>query len=181
MRLAPVVLFYFPDEAEVVQFAALSSRTTHGAEEAVDSCRLLATTLVSALRGRTKEEVISHVGYVPTTPAVHRIAQGAYREKSASEIRGTGYAVASLEAALWCFSSTETFEEAVLTAANLGDDADTTAAIMGQIAGAHHGINGIPTRWLERLHMRTEIEELARRLFVSRGHPTTAANTPGST
>jgi ADP-ribosyl-[dinitrogen reductase] hydrolase len=72
--------------------------------------------------------------------------------------------VHSLEAALWCFHRTRSFEEAVLAAANLGDDADTTAAVCGQLAGAHYGATGIPPRWLKRLALRRRIEELADRL-----------------
>jgi ADP-ribosyl-[dinitrogen reductase] hydrolase len=93
-----------------------------------------------------------------------RIARGDYRSKPAGEIRGTGYVVQSLEAALWCFLQTETFEAAILKAANLGDDADTTSAICGQVAGAFYGESGIPKKWLEKLAMREEITMLADRL-----------------
>ena len=102
------------------------------------------------------------------SPRLKEIAEGGYRGKGASDIRGTGYAVDSLEAALWSFWSTETFEEAVLKAANLGDDADTTAAVCGQVAGAHHGAAGIPGGWLEKLWERDAISDLAVRL-ISRG------------
>jgi ADP-ribosylglycohydrolase len=60
------------------------------------------------------------------------------------EIQGTGWVVKSLEASLWAFYNAETFEEAVLKAVNLGDDADTTGAICGQLAGAYWGESGIP-------------------------------------
>ena len=80
------------------------------------------------------------------------------------EIRGTGYVVESLEAALWCFWRTDSFEEAILTAANLGDDADTTAAICGQMAGAYYGESGIPADWLDKLVMVEEIGALAEKL-----------------
>lgn len=70
----------------------------------------------------------------------------------------------ALEAALWCFHTTDSFSDAVLTAANLGDDADTTAAITGQIAGAFHGLEGIPDRWRDLLHDGARIEKLARDL-----------------
>ena len=73
--------------------------------------------------------------------------------------------MASLEAALWCFHTTSTFEEALLAAANLGDDADTTAAIVGQLGGAFYGVGGIPAAWLERLHMRNDIAALAEALY----------------
>ena len=82
-------------------------------------------------------------------------------------IRGTVYCVASLEAALWCFHHHDTFEEVVLAAANLGDDADTTAAIAGQIAGAHYGVAGIPAGWLEKLHWHDEIARLATALWTA--------------
>ena len=70
----------------------------------------------------------------------------------------------SLEAALWCLHTTESFEAAVLRAVNLGDDTDTTAAVAGQIAGALYGKSGIPGHWLERLARRDEIENLATKL-----------------
>ena len=77
---------------------------------------------------------------------------------------GSGYAVESLEAALWCFLRTDNFRDAVLEAVNLGDDADTTAAVCGQVAGAFYGEAGIPPEWLGRLVLREEIGGLADRL-----------------
>ncbi len=68
--------------------------------------------------------------------------------------------MASLEAALWSFYTTDSFKDAILRATNLGDDADTTAAICGQIAGAYYGADAIPTIWYKRVAMREEIEEL---------------------
>ncbi|MDR2637249.1 MAG: ADP-ribosylglycohydrolase family protein, partial [Zoogloeaceae bacterium] len=84
-----------------------------------------------------------------------------YRTKTEEAIRGSGYVVESLEAALWAFARTESFAEAILMAANLGDDADTTAAVCGQVAGAYYGERGIPPHWLERLALRAEITALA--------------------
>jgi ADP-ribosyl-[dinitrogen reductase] hydrolase len=104
-------------------------------------------------------------GWVGVEPAVTRLAHGDYLSKSRDSIRGTGYCIESLEAALWCFHTTSSYEEAVLTAANLGDDADTTAAIVGQIAGAHYGAAAIPTPWLDRLHLGTDIASLADKLW----------------
>jgi ADP-ribosyl-[dinitrogen reductase] hydrolase len=92
---------------------------------------------------------------------IQAIGRGKYRSKSENEIIGSGYVVQSLEAALWCFWQSDNFRDAVLRAANLGDDADTTAAVCGQVAGAHYGESGIPTTWLERLKMCDEIRKLA--------------------
>ena len=100
-----------------------------------------------------------------TSPSVAAIARGAYLDKQVSQVTGSGYCVASLEAALWCFANTSSFEGAVLAAANLGDDADTTAAIVGQLAGAFYGAQGIPVHWLEGLHMAGEIDRLAQALL----------------
>jgi ADP-ribosylglycohydrolase len=148
--------------AAAVQYSAESSRTTHGAPECLDACRLLAGMICGALSGRSKEEILfGEAGSFHGEPKIMAIARGQYRDKAAGQIRGTGYVVESLEAALWCFYHTDTFEAAVLKAANLGDDADTTAAVCGQVAGAYYGESGFPKKWLDRLVMRQEIAELA--------------------
>lgn len=165
MRLAPVALFYYPDRELTWFYTAESSRTTHAAQECLDACRYFGDLLSLALAGKDKSEILApRQGDSCLAAAVRLILQGSYRHKSQDEIRGTGYVVASLEAALWCFWRTESFEAAILEAANLGDDADTTAAICGQLAGAYYGESGIPAHWLERLVMRDEIGVLAERL-----------------
>ena len=161
MRLAPVPMFYFPVLEKIVRFAAQSSRTTHGALECIESCRLFAEMLFRALFGLKKNEILFNASVRLTAPKIRAIAEAGYRHKQVDQIRGTGYVVECLEAALWCFYQTETFEDAILKAANLGDDADTTAAVCGQIAGAYYGESGIPVQWLDRLFMRAEITGLA--------------------
>jgi ADP-ribosyl-[dinitrogen reductase] hydrolase len=164
MRLAPVVLFAFPDEDRIDRLAADSSRTTHGASEAVECCRLFGALLGKALKGEPRNALKDCSSLRLTEPAVISIAEGAYLNKRAQDIHGSGYCVASLEAALWCFHRTASFEDAVLEAANLGDDADTTAAIVGQIAGAHYGAEAIPQHWREKLSHADQIDDLARSL-----------------
>lgn len=164
MRLAPIPMFYFPDLEKTIHFAGESSRTTHGTLECVEACQLFAEMLFHALSGRSKDEVLFHTSAKGLSPKLHALAHGQYCQKPVDPIKGTGYVVDSLEAALWCFYRTETFEAAILQAANLGDDADTTAAICGQIAGAYYGETKIPVKWLERLHMRAEITGLADQL-----------------
>lgn len=165
MRLAPVALFYAPNIDEVIEFSAQSSRTTHGAPEAVECCQLLGFVLARCLAGKPKHEVLNGSGLALSELKVSELATGQYLNKSRNEVRGSGYAVASLEAALWCFQTTSTFEAAALEAANLGEDADTTAAIVGQVAGAFYGVQGIPAGWLEKLHMREEITKMAEGLY----------------
>ncbi|WP_426237952.1 ADP-ribosylglycohydrolase family protein [Pseudomonas sp. TWP3-2] len=173
MRLVPVVLFYFPEMLPIKQFAAESSRTTHGAPEAIECCELFAELIGKALQGASKADLRSLPHTVFSQPKVAAIAHGDYLEKNLSEIRGSGYSVDSLEAALWCFQHTESFAEAVLQAANLGDDADTTAAIVGQLAGAYYGVRAIPSNWLAQLHEGEDIAAIAEQLFDAsrlRGH-----------
>jgi ADP-ribosylglycohydrolase len=173
MRLAPVPMFYFSDPDEALEKSAESSRTTHGATACLDACRYLAALLVGALSGCSKEQILS-VCYTPVpgywdrkpmVSEIDEIGRGSFKHKNPPEIQGTGYVVRSLEAALWSFYKTDSLEAAILKAANLGDDADTTAAICGQIAGAFYGESGIPKKWLERLAMRKEISAIADRLF----------------
>ncbi|MFN7716166.1 MAG: ADP-ribosylglycohydrolase family protein [Pseudanabaenaceae cyanobacterium] len=168
MRLAPIPMFYFPDRQRVRHFAAESSRTTHGATECLDASWLFGDMVCQALAGATKTEILfdHNLGESETNlaPSIQAIAQGNYRHKTIDQIKGSGYVVASLEAALWCFWQTETYEQAVLAATNLGDDADTTAAICGSLAGAYYGVPNIPQSWREKLAMVTEITALANQL-----------------
>jgi len=172
MRLAPVPLAYAHDPATAIHLAGESSRTTHGARTCVDACRYLAGLIVGAVRGVPKDELLAP-RYTPVPglwdeqpldPAIDAVAAGSFTAKQPPDIRGSGYVVASLEAALWAFATSDDYQAAVLAAANLGDDADTTAAIAGQIAGASHGMGAIPNRWIERLALRQDLLALADRL-----------------
>lgn len=167
MRLAPVVLFAHPDIEKVLHFSGESSRTTHGAAEAIESSRAFALLLHALLNGVAKYALLESVAsFTSTEPKVREILAGAFLDKDEKHIRGSGYCIESLEAALWCFLHTDSFESAVLRAVNLGDDADTTGAIVGQLAGAHYGVEGIPGGWLEKLAMREDIDGMARGLFA---------------
>lgn len=173
MRLAPVPLVFFNDPVNAVEKAGESSRTTHGAPVAIDACRYMAAIIVGALNGATKEELLSgnyapEPGYwdkFPLRPEIASIAAGSFKTSEPPVIKGSGYSAKALEAALWAFYKSNTFEEGCLLAANLGDDADTTAAIYGQIAGAHLGVDAIPAQWLAKVADRAKIEKLADDLF----------------
>jgi len=165
MRLAPVPIFYAPDIDAAAHYAAESSRTTHAAQECLDASRLFARILVRALRGDDKHTVLlGGSAEFSGAAKIEAIARGDYRHKTAAQIRGSGYVVDCLEAALWCFDRTDSFADAVLLAANLGDDADTTAAVCGQVAGAFYGEAGIPSAWCAQLTMSERIVALADQL-----------------
>ena len=165
MRLAPVAIRHWNDRDTQRQVAIDQSRTTHGAAEAVSACAAYAEMLAEAIAGvsRTKVLTPSSLDY---SGAIASILRGSWRGKSRTSVRSGGYVVESLEAALWSIGRTGDFRSAVLTAANLGDDADTTAAITGQLAGALYGGSGIPAEWLARLAWRERIEGMADRLLA---------------
>ena len=169
MRLAPVPMFFANRPTEAIEMAAESSRTTHGAVTAVDACRHLAALIVAALNGVDKDTLTTpryapEPGYWeehPLCPEIDEICSGSFREREPPEIMGSGYVVKSLEAALWAFHRSSSFREGCLLAVNLGDDADTTGAVYGQLAGAHYGETGLPREWLARLSHRELISSLA--------------------
>jgi ADP-ribosyl-[dinitrogen reductase] hydrolase len=176
MKLAPIALAYAAHPAEAIRCAGLSARTTHGAGEAVDACRYWAALLVGALDGTDLRGLIGGDAYAPAPglwereplhPKIAAVAAGSFHEKSPPAIRGSGYIVDALEAALWAVHSTHDFEAAVLAAVNLGDDADTTAAIAGQLAGAIYGVDAIPKRWRDQIVRRDEILGLADALMTA--------------
>jgi ADP-ribosyl-[dinitrogen reductase] hydrolase len=173
MRLAPVPLFFAANPAVAVEKAAESSRTTHGALTCVDACRYLGGLIVGAVTCAAKEELLSE-RYSPLSDnwtenplcaEIDEIARGSFKHRKPPKIRGSGYVVKSLEAALWAFYRTDSYRDGCLMAANLGDDADTTAAVYGQIAGAFYGEEGIPKKWKEKLVLRETIESFAERLL----------------
>ena len=171
MRLAAVPLLYAHDPAAAVHYAAESSRTTHGSAEAVDACRYMAHLIVNAVHGVDKQDLLSPRDRLqidgdaaPLVARVAAIAAGSFKSKDVSEIDASGYVVHTLEAALWAFHQTGTFRDGALLAVNLGEDADTTGAVFGQIAGAHYGITGIPEEWLATVHRADDIRRLANRL-----------------
>ncbi len=164
MRLAPVAIRYWRDRVALCDTAARQSKTTHGAPEAVDACVAYAEVLADAIQGRPRSEVLRS-RLEPYAGAIAPVMAGSWRGKPRKDIRASGYVAHSLEASLWSVGRTGNFEEAVLLAANLGEDADTTAAITGQLAGALHGAKGIPQRWLDKLAWEARIREMADRIF----------------
>jgi len=172
MRLAPVVLAYRVKPEQALWYAEESSRTTHGAAAAIDACKLYAALILAALDGCSKDEILSPDLYTgQLAPEIAEIAAGSYKRKQSSLIAGTGYVVRSLEAALWAFYRSSSFEEGALLAANLGDDADTTGAVFGQLAGSFYGVQGIPAGWLDKLAMRPFIEQMADGLLALSNTP----------
>jgi ADP-ribosyl-[dinitrogen reductase] hydrolase len=177
MRLAPVSIFWWRDAETAIAMAERSSLTTHGTAACTDACRYFGGLIVGALRGEPKEVLLTP-NYTPVPGSweirplhseIAEVATGSFLRREPPEIVGNGHVVRSLEAALWAFAKTDDFRSGALLAANLGDDADTTAAVFGQIAGACYGLDGIPADWRARVQQSDEIATLGRQLAAALG------------
>ncbi len=170
MRLAPVPIAYsrhYSDRiTDLAEKALESSLPTHASPQCLSACAYFGIVLAGLIHGEPRETVLSPDwpalrelrDWMPLHPEIEEVARGSFRSKQPPEIQGSGYVVKSLEAALWAFHDAKDFREAVLRAVNLGDDADTTGAVCGQLAGAYWGESEIPQEWLEGLARRDMIE-----------------------
>ncbi|CAF1121240.1 unnamed protein product [Rotaria sp. Silwood1] len=174
MRLAPVPLFFYRHPNDAVEFSGISGKITHGDQKAYDACRYYGALIVAALQGEKKEQLLDPNFYFnhkawfnnkPLNQEVMNVAQGSFKKPGGYRdgIRGKGYIVSALEAALWAFNYDEnSFEKGVLDAVNLGDDTDTTAAIYGQLAGACYGYDRLPQKWVQRVYAHKFISCLSK-------------------
>lgn len=177
MRLAPVAIACAHDVATAQRLAVASSRTTHAAPLCLDSCGFLATVLIQLLHGLGKSALFAS-NYVASSDEVRQLQNGIWRGKNYQQLKGTGYVIDTLEAALWCFYHTDNYADCVLAAANLGNDADTTAAVAGQLAGACYGYSAIRPAWRDALHREADIRQLADHLFTLDQHQCLSLNSP---
>ncbi|CCU81153.1 ADP-ribosylglycohydrolase family protein [Halanaerobium saccharolyticum subsp. saccharolyticum DSM 6643] len=170
MRLAPVPIYYRNDFKEAVKYSGKSSLTTHNNQMAIDSCRYLGALIQQFINSRFKVEafkikVIKETALdINLNDEVLGAINGSF-EKHRDEIKSTGFVIHTLEASLWSFLNTDSFDEAVLLAANLGDDADTVAAVTGQLAGSYYGFNSIPEKWIDKLVHYPLLKDIAEKLY----------------
>ena len=170
MRLAPVAICCHRERSAAEAMARQQSVTTHCAVAAVEACAFFAHMLLDAIEGLPRERVLRPREW-PAHDDVAAIACGAWTQKRRADIHSSGYVIHTLEAALWSVARSADFRDAVLTAANLGDDADTVAAVTGQLAGALWGASGIPAAWIERLAWSERIRALGAALYRGRREP----------
>ncbi len=164
MRLMPVILRYYRNTESVLKYAELSSKTTHATNEAIQSCQYFSTLILRIFQGIPKEHLFQDEDALKFDKLTS-ICLGTFKNKNPDDIGSVGFVIDSLEVALWAFWNTNNFRDAVLMAANLGDDADTNASICGQISGAYYGVSNIPESWLECLYRKDDLEKLALQLL----------------
>ena len=168
VRLAPLAIRFAGDIGLARARAIKQSRATHATVECLDACALFVSFLLDALSGADKDAA-TRQRVLALAPNLLFISAGEWRTKTREEIQSSGYVVHTLEAALWSVWQTDNFRDAVLTAANLGDNSDSVCAVAGQLAGALYGLSAIPPEWLSRLAWRDRIEALAEKLHDAAG------------
>lgn len=148
MRLAPIPIRWYDDYDTAFQMAWDQSITTHG------------STTVKETINKMMSIILNFIHQLEP-----RINFRDYKNRDRNDIKSTGYCVDTLDAALWAIANTDNFNDAVLLAVNLGDDADTVGAVTGQIAGALYGFSGIRKDWIEKLAWSDKIIDTAEKLF----------------
>ena len=177
MRIHPFALYAFAKGMTLgksLDVIREGSALTHAHPRSIYACGIYAMVLWEILRGADKAKVLFEIenaavlfdGIYPEESdhfdwATHKKLLA----KSEDEISGSGYVVTSLEAALWCLLTTDSYKECVLKAVNLGEDTDTIAAIAGGLAGAMYSYDAIPEEWRRTLIKKDYIEELCEKAF----------------
>ena len=180
MRILPL-LFYIQDKPIEKRFALTKqvSSITHGHIRATMACFYYLEFAKLITEGKDKVDIyqnlqkslplfFAEMGIEPSE-IVHfnRILKANITDLPLSEIRSGGYVIETIEACIWCLLTTDTYKDAVLKAVNLGHDTDTTAAVTGGLAGMFYGFDAIPSKWVNALARKGDIQDLVQRLSKS--------------
>lgn len=182
MRISPIVFYIYKqfgdnafDSDNAFEIVHNTSALTHAHPRAKLGCSIYVAMLMEILKGTEKEKLIPTVfekveKYISKYPEFQNemkyyklIMDKDFTERPQDSIRSSGYVVDTLEAALWCFFTTDSFGQCCLKAVNLGHDADTVGAVVGGLAGLYYGMeneNGIPKSWYEKIINRELIDKI---------------------
>ncbi|KAL9596577.1 MAG: hypothetical protein Q9219_005704 [cf. Caloplaca sp. 3 TL-2023] len=164
MRVSPIGLVFHRDPAKAVEYAALSSQVTHPYPTNSEACMVYTKLIIATFEDSSKSNlVLLFADWDFMDPDLKSRFEKysdieSWQAVDAEQISSSGYVVHSLEASLWAFFTTDTFEEGAVKVVNLGDDADTVGAIYGGIAGAYYGFEALPSVWLEGLQARSTVD-----------------------
>jgi ADP-ribosyl-[dinitrogen reductase] hydrolase len=162
MRCAPVGLFHALRPDQLVRDSALTSALTHADPQPVWGTIAVNLAIAELVAGRS-DNLIPRIAEQIEEPRVRQALLRAPK-LARKDVRSGGYVLETLSAAFWALENHRGFEEVVVAAINLGDDADTVGAVAGALAGAREGIGAIPERWLKQLQHAEPLAELARAL-----------------
>lgn len=165
MRILPAVLYSLAKYNKVdYEFIDGMSALTHGHAISKIGCRIYGDIVQAILLGADKQKLSEGVN-VFGQEEYARLKSADFRSLPESQIGSTGYVVATLEAAIWCFLNTQSYADCVVKAVNLGSDTDTVAAVSGSIAGLYYGKKSIPAEWLEVLRGKQQIDGLIEKFY----------------
>lgn len=173
MRIAPLTFYMYGIREAEARFRIIRdvSSLTHAHEWSVAACYIYVEMLNKLRMGRKKKAAYAELreDFARGVPFISKATLGKFvriLENDIStlpeeEIRSSGFVVDTLEAAFWCFMTTDNYKDAVLKAVNLGDDTDTTGAVTGALAGLAYGLDSIPQEWREQLAAYDEVRRIA--------------------
>jgi ADP-ribosyl-[dinitrogen reductase] hydrolase len=156
MRLAPIPVFYFKCPSRAIEYAKLSSATTHKSKECLDSAALMTYVISKCLHGAQKQQALDNTDFENSvmSDSVKDLCRGFYKTKPREGISTSGYVIHSLEAALWALHKYDTFIDGMKELASMGEDTDTVCCIYGQMAGALYGLDAVPKQWIKKLQRK---------------------------
>lgn len=171
MRILPLA-YYFKEnpksDYEMADIVDNLSSITHRHEISCMGCYLYTKYALALLDGKSFEESYEALQKVDTTMyskatglAYKRVLNGELKDMVVDNVRSSGFVIDSLEASIWCCLHSDSYEDCVLKAVNLGGDTDTIAGLAGGLAGIKYGLNNIPQQWLDTLVKKDYIEALA--------------------
>ncbi|CAM4792383.1 unnamed protein product [Rotaria magnacalcarata] len=177
VRLAPIPLLYYRTPAVAVELSGLSARLTHGDDRIVDVCRYFGALMTAAIRGESKEALLSHRFYddhrdwfdwKDIHPSIRSVVLGSYKQRfdPRNGVRPTNDIIETLETVLWTFwTDCNSFQKGLLDSISLNPNKKNIAAIYGQLAGAYYGYNRIPTQWIQQMYAQKLIINTAEWLY----------------
>ena len=151
MRNWPVALAHWKSPVECLADSVLQSRVTHAHSECTAACAFESAMILLLLKGETPADALVQARQQVALPPGLAAFVDEAPQRRRDELRNTGWVRHTLESAVWALLTTSNFEEAAIQAANLGADADTSATVLGALAGAAYGLSGIPERWVDML------------------------------
>lgn len=171
MRILPVSLYSYYNnlsEEEEIEMLNNCSSLTHAHEISKLGCKIYTDYISAILDGKDKREAFNALleknysnNYSKNSINKYtRLLNVNFEKLNISQIKSSGYIVDTLEASIWCVLNTDSYEEAVIKAVNLGGDTDTIAAVTGSIAGLLYGRENIPQRWQSKLRNKEYLMQL---------------------
>jgi len=164
MRCAPIALRYWRNMDKLREKSYESSIITHYDPVAREACFALNLIIAGILEEGGKDVINKVVPYID-----EKVGRVIIEAENPRELVPSAFCLDTLKCSLWAFLKTNSFEEAIVEAVNLGGDTDTIGAVCGAISGAYYGREGIPREWLSELEVRDEVMELARRIYEMGG------------